>query len=173
VSGNPKGRPTKLSKVDFGDLERFRNTLVEIDTPYGRRSMTRRAAIQERLYVSAMKGNVHAQIHLDRKFEKSMQDRAEISAELNRLVLDIVTKGRQPTEEEADWIQKVRVLFRELPRPGEKVKEPRSRAKKRKLDGGPESAGVRSTSGDVTQEEADRLRDLRARMREISKQGRS
>jgi hypothetical protein len=133
VSGNHNGRPRKLSQVDFGELERFKNTVIEVPTPDGRRVlMTRQAAIQERLYASAMKGNVHAQIYLARRFEKYMQDRAELTARLDALTADLVETKRVPTHEEARWIHSARVFLGELPRPGEKIKKPRSRQKSKR-----------------------------------------
>ena len=135
VSGNPKGRPGKFDNMDFGDLERFKNTILEVDTPHGRVMMTREAAIQERLYASAMKGNVHAQIHLSRKFEKSMEDKAAIDGRLRDLVLDIRVKKREPTADEALWIQTAREVLHMVPRPGQKLKKRRSRAKKGTVKG--------------------------------------
>src|SRR5262245_40283352 len=78
VSGNPNGRHQKYAKIDSDDLQRFKNTVLEVNTPDGRKVMTREAAIQHRLYQSAMQGNVYAQIYLARRFEKHAEQMSEI-----------------------------------------------------------------------------------------------
>lgn len=59
VSGNPKGRPTDVSKVDFGDFLKFKNTMVKVDTLQGKRFLTREAAILERLLCLGHEGQRH------------------------------------------------------------------------------------------------------------------
>ena len=93
MSGNPKGRPHKFAKVDMGELEPFMGTVLEVNTPDGPVVMTREAAVLHRLYQSAMKGNVHAQIALTRRFEKHAEGKAILNAELARLARD-VREGR-------------------------------------------------------------------------------
>jgi len=101
VSGNPKGRPKKYAKIDSGDLERFMNTVLEVNTPDGRKVMTREAAIQHRLYQSAMQGEVRAQIFLARRFEKFNEKKGETSAALIHLLARLREEKRDPTEQES------------------------------------------------------------------------
>jgi len=122
VSGNPKGRPKKYSKIDHGDFARFMNTIREVNTPEGRIMMTREAAIQHRLYQSAMQGNVHAQIFLSRQLEQSKRDKADIITGYDRLVFRLKEEMRGPTESEALWMAKVQRLLHEVPDPNE-IKE--------------------------------------------------
>lgn len=131
-TNNPKGRPTKLSKVEFGDFELFKNTTVEVDAPNGRkRILTREAAIQERLYASAMKGNVQAQIFLTRKFEQSKEALVEAEALLNQIQKKLQGEAREPTDDEAAAMRLARLALNIDPRPDWKIKKQRpSRAKK-------------------------------------------
>jgi hypothetical protein len=129
TTGNPKGRPTKLSKVDFGDFLRFKNSILEIDTAAGKKILTREAAIQERLYASAMKGNVQAQIFLSRKFEQYKENEAEIEARFHGLRESIKRRGTPATEAEMEMISLGAVVLGYVERPGVKVKPTRSRAK--------------------------------------------
>jgi hypothetical protein len=116
VSGNPKGRPPKFLRIDAGDLETFMNTIREVSTPDGEVMMTREAAIQHRLYQSAMQGNVHAQIFLARRFEKYYERKAHISNGLQDLFFNLKETGRHPTEQEQLWMYAARVFLRDLPR---------------------------------------------------------
>ena len=131
ASGNPKGRPEKYSNVNFGDFLRFKNTVLEVDTPLGRKVLTREAAVQERLYASAMKGNVHAQIFLMRQFEKFKENETELQDRYDR-VLDVIRKQEgEPTEEQAKMLRLVRRALG-LDRPDfNKTKPRRSQAKKK------------------------------------------
>ena len=139
VSGNPAGRPDKYANIDYGDFERFVNTVREVDTPEGRIVMTREAAIQHRLYQSAMQGNVHAQIFLSRRIEQSKRDKADITAKFDELVFRLKEEKREPTQAEALWIHQVRMLLHEVPRPKSKfvrTGKHRSRRKPKPKDGG-------------------------------------
>lgn len=98
VSGNPKGRPNRLARVDAGNLEYFINTVREVNTPEGRVMMTREAAIQHRIYQSAMQGNVHAQIFMARRFEKYYERKAEIAAKLQDLFFHLKETGPLPDQ---------------------------------------------------------------------------
>lgn len=139
VSGNPKGRPEKYSNVDFGDFLRFKNTVLEIDTPLGRKVLTREAAVQERLYASAMKGNVHAQIFLMRQFEKFKENEAEVQERYDRLLDTLRRQEEEPTEEQAKLLRSTRMALG-LDRPDfKKMKPRRSQAKKKSAD--PNKAG--------------------------------
>jgi hypothetical protein len=81
---NKSGRPRKRLMIDHGHVERFMNTILEVKTPDGEKMMTRQGAVLNRLFQSALQGNVHAQIYLDRKFHHADQQRAELAAELSR-----------------------------------------------------------------------------------------
>jgi hypothetical protein len=130
VSGNPKGRPNKYANIDFGDFLRFKNTVLEVDTPLGRKVLTREAAVQERLYASAMKGNVHAQIFLMRQFEKFKETEAELQTRLDTL-LDVIRKQEgEPTEEQVKLWRMTRMALG-LDRPDFKKKPQRSQATKK------------------------------------------
>ncbi len=101
MSGNPKGRPHKYAKVDTGQIEPFMNMALEVNTPDGPVVMTREAAVLHRLYQSAMKGNVHAQIALSRRFEKHEERKAIIGAELHRMIRDVREGRLELTDEVA------------------------------------------------------------------------
>jgi hypothetical protein len=136
VSGNPKGRPDKFAKVDFGDLEYFKNTVREVNTPDGKVMMTREAAVQHRLYQSAMQGNVHAQIFLARRFQRHHQDQGEILDKYLRLLAEL--RDREPTSFEERWMDAAKVFLRIVPRPSETPKprrRPRSRRPMKGTDG--------------------------------------
>lgn len=132
TTGNPKGRPTKLSMVESADFALFKGTMVEVDSVRGRkRILTREAAIQERLYASAMKGNVQAQIFLSRKFDAFAVATGEAEALLHQIYKTIRAEDRPPTEDEAAAIRMWRMRLNLDPRPDWKSKKPRpSRAKK-------------------------------------------
>jgi hypothetical protein len=134
VSGNPKGRPTKLSKVDFGDWLRFKNTILDVDTPHGRKTLTREAAIQERLYASAMKGNVHAQIFLMKKFEADRETRADLEAKFKNLREEIKRQTTPTTAEQMALLAEAAEVLGYVERPDMKAKPRRSRAKNQKPD---------------------------------------
>jgi hypothetical protein len=105
VSGNPKGRPPDMARVDHGDLLTFKNEVRLVNTRDGKILMTREAAVLHRLYEAAMKGNVHAQIFLTRRFEKYYRDTAGIAVELRRIVSDIRKQKRPPTDYEAALLE--------------------------------------------------------------------
>jgi hypothetical protein len=94
------------------------NTILDVPTPDGRKKvMTREAAIQHRLYQSAMQDNVHAQIFLARRFEKYNEGVAKMSAKFDDLVSRLREENRQPTLEESLFLHSVQVLVHEKPRP--------------------------------------------------------
>src|SRR5574338_872349 len=106
VSGNPNGRPHKYARVDTGDLDKFFGTTIEVKNPDGRMTiMTREAAILHRLYQSAMKGNVHAQIFLSRRFDKHYMDKAGVFLEFHLMMNKIRERDRKPTELEWAFIE--------------------------------------------------------------------
>jgi len=144
VSGNPKGRPEKFARVDHGDLQTFKNSLIEVNTPDGPVMMTREAAVLHRLYQSAMKGNVHAQIFLSRRFEKHHEGKAVIAAEALRLWDEIKRANRKPTEDEMALFHGVRMHLGEIPWPEEeapKISLRKSRRRKPQPPVGKRDAG--------------------------------
>jgi hypothetical protein len=133
TTGNPKGRPTKISMIESADFALFMGTMVEIDNPRGGRKkiFTREGAIQERLYASAMKGNVQAQIFLTRKFEQSKVSMVENEDLLHRIYKVLQKEKRGPTEEEAQAIRSLRIVLNIDPNPGWKVRKERPSRTKR------------------------------------------
>jgi len=133
VSGNPKGRPVEYARIDHGDLQEFKNTIIEVNTPDGSIVMTREAAVLHRLYQSAMKGNVHAQIFLSRRFEKHHETKALIAAKLSSLIEELEETGRAPTEREAALIEAARGSLGYIPRPDpQETKIPMREIRRRK-----------------------------------------
>jgi len=108
VSGNTKGRPPKVARVESADLLTFINTLIEVNTPDGPVLMNREAALLYRLYQSAMKGNVHAQIFLARRFDRHHEGKAVILTELNRIIETIHAEKRRPSDWEATLFELAR-----------------------------------------------------------------
>ena len=148
VSGNQNGRPHKYAKVDFGDLLLFKNTVREVSTPEGKVMMTREAAVQHRLYQSAMQGNVYAQVFLARRFESyeksRIQGQADILAKVLRLLNEVQETGREFTRGEERWLELARIYLGLQPRPGEIHPKPRRRRSRLKANGaesGPEGGG--------------------------------
>jgi uncharacterized protein DUF5681 len=131
VSGNPKGRPHKYAKVDFGDLLHFKNTVLAVNTSDGRVMMTREAAVQLRLYQSAIQGNVHAQIFLARRFQRYRQDEGEILEKYLRLLAEL--RERKPTQSEERWMHAIEVFLRIVP--NEMLKPGRKRRSRRPMEG--------------------------------------
>jgi len=108
--------------------------------------MTREAAIQHRLYQSAMQGNVHAQIFLARRFEKYGEQMLEINAKFVELVSRLKEEKREATLEEMAFINGARVAMGDVPRPNapaERVRKRRSRRKPKRKNGGSDP-GVKS-----------------------------
>ena len=132
-SGNPKGRPGKYANIDSGDFLRFKNTVREVTTPEGRIMMTREAAIQHRLYQSAMQGNVHAQIHLSRRFKQHAEEVGKLWAQFRDLVFRVKEEKREYTEAEIQWMNALRVHSGDLMPEAPKR---RSRHKPKRKDGG-------------------------------------
>ena len=82
-TGNPNGRPRKWSRIENGNLEVFINSVIEVQTADGPKMMTRDGILLNRLFQSALQGNVHAQIYLDKKFDQWWEHRANIRAALS------------------------------------------------------------------------------------------
>lgn len=121
VTGNAKGRPLKFARLDAGDLLTFKNTAIEVTTPDGSVLMTREAAIQHRMYQSAMKGNVHAQIFLARRFERFKESNARILDGVNRIISDLRKHNRPLTDHELTLIEMARAVMTALPLTDEDV----------------------------------------------------
>jgi hypothetical protein len=139
VSGNPKGRPGKYANIDHGDFLRFKNTVREVTTPEGRIMMTREAAIQHRLYQSAMQGNVHALIYLARRFDTHAEEMSRIVQKFHDLVFLLREQKRGPTDDEASILHAAQVAMGDLPRPKDNFQRTgkhRSRRKPERKDGG-------------------------------------
>jgi hypothetical protein len=144
VSGNRKGRPPKLARLDHGDLQTFKNTAMEVNTPDGLVLMTREAAVLHRLYQAAMKGNVHAQIFLSRRFEKHAESKAAVAAELHRIISKIKEGKRAPTDYEMALIEAALMHLGARPWPEEeppKVRLSRTRRRTPQRRGSDSDAG--------------------------------
>ena len=141
VSGNPKGRPKKYSKIDMGQLDRFMHTVLEVNTAEGRTVMTREAAIQYRLYQSAMQGNVHAQIFLARRFEKFNETNQKNLAKVIDLLNQLKQEKRGMTLEESTFLAAAQKSMHAEPQPNEaqdllKDWKRRLHRKRKRKDGG-------------------------------------
>jgi len=147
VSGNAKGRPEKVARVDHGDLQTFKNTLIEVNTPDGPVMMTREAAILHRLYQAAMKGNVHALIHMSRRFDRHYESKAVIAAEATRIIAEIKQAKRKPTDYELAVLEGARMHLGEIPWPEvepPKISLRKTRRRKPKGRSGESDAGSES-----------------------------
>ena len=85
-TGNPNGRPRKWSRIENGSLEPFINSVIEVQTADGPKMMTRDGILLNRLFQSALQGNVHAQIYLDKKFEKFRRQPRKPACDVNGLL---------------------------------------------------------------------------------------
>ena len=116
--------------------------------PYGKVMMTRDGAILHRLYQSAMKGNVHAQIYLARRFEQHNDRMSRITAEASLAVSEIISEmkeaKRAPTDYERALIDKAKVHLDPMLRHGLKTEKPASRRRSRRK---PKRPGAASNAG--------------------------
>lgn len=85
--GNLRGRPRKvnLTGVDASPYI-FANSKLELNLNGENVTMTRQEALLNRLYQQAMKGDVRAIIHLDRKFEEANETIANARLDLPDLL---------------------------------------------------------------------------------------
>ena len=104
TSGNKRGRPKKEVRVDTGNFLRFKNEVIDVPTPEGTVKMTREAANQHRFFQAAMKGNVQALKHFNRKFEEYEERRAQILAAM-RKVTDRMEADEKLTEAEMSYVE--------------------------------------------------------------------
>lgn len=117
-TGNRNGRPRKYSKLDVGDTLLFKDHILEVPTQDGERVMTREGAILHRLFQSALKGDVRAQIYLDRKFEKAGEERAALELQLDRLRAQMADN---PEFEPTIWqLQVMKKVAEAVAAPGER-----------------------------------------------------
>jgi hypothetical protein len=101
--------------------------------------MTREAAIQQRLYQSAMQGNVHALIFLARRFDNYAEEMSEIVAKSYNLVLLLKEQKRGPTDDEAGILNAAQFAMGDRPQPKntfERTGKQRTRRKPKPKDGG-------------------------------------
>jgi hypothetical protein len=115
VSGNNKGRPSKFARIDHGDIQIFKNALMEVKTAEGRIMMTREGAVLHRLWQSAMNGSVHAQIHLNRRFDKYQESQAKILAGTQQMILDARNENRPLNQWELGYIKMAKAHFERIP----------------------------------------------------------
>ena len=78
TSGNPNGRPRKMPDPDMADAFLFGQVGVNITVAGERQFVTRRELNLLKLYETAAKGRISAQIYLDKKFDKAHAVRAEL-----------------------------------------------------------------------------------------------
>ncbi len=87
---NPKGRPTKKPKkiIHESDLQVFAYTLVDVAANGQKETMTRRTALLNKMFESAMKGKVSQQRFLYKEFERSDERLAATVVHYERLMFD-------------------------------------------------------------------------------------
>jgi len=87
---NPKGRPRKnpVRYDNQADIRIFADTLVDIKANGRQQRMDRRTALLQKIFESAMKGNVTAQRLLYEEFSKNSQQLAEARLRYDQLALE-------------------------------------------------------------------------------------
>ncbi len=96
---NPKGRPKKKKpKVirDQSDILFFSNTRVDILTNGQKETMSRRTALYNKIFESAMKGKVSMQRFLFKEFERSEDRLATLIAHHEQLVMNWLINNPAP-----------------------------------------------------------------------------
>jgi Family of unknown function (DUF5681) len=94
VSGNPKGRPRRSSsRPSQADLYLFGQDELELQTNGRRVRMTRREILLSKIYERAIKGDVRAQIHLDKRFRELDLMQAEARQRLTQLEREYIIEG--------------------------------------------------------------------------------
>lgn len=133
--GNINGRPRNKPRLSEADLFVFGNTLTTVKVSGESVEMTQREANLKKLYESAMKGSVRAQIHLEKDFQRLDQERAEGHALLDSLERKYLIEGkgeRIPREIEIQMMALRRILGRdeataiEIARAKRRRKKPKS-----------------------------------------------
>ena len=92
---NPEGRPKKKQGRKFSetDLMIFGYTLIDISTNGEPEQMVRREALLNKMFESAMKGNVGMQKFLYQEFEKLDERMANIRLHYDKLVAEWITEN--------------------------------------------------------------------------------
>jgi len=134
--GNINGRPRKKPRRCEADLFVFGSTLTTVKMNGESVEMTQREANMKKLYESAMKGSVRAQIHLEKEFQRLDQERAEGHVLLDSLERKYLIEGNggegMPREIELQMIALRRILNRdeasaiEIARAKRRRKKPKS-----------------------------------------------
>ena len=101
---NPKGRPKKKPKgfLNESDIKIFGNTLVEIVANGQNETMDRRTALTNKMFESAMKGNVSMQRFLFQVFEKNDKLLAATAAHYDRLLFDWILDNPRYGQDDFD-----------------------------------------------------------------------
>ena len=87
ISGNPNGRPRKQEiAYDQAETFVFANTLVNVNASGSKSWMRRIEANRNKLFACAMKGEVRAQIYLDRLFAAEQKDRARVAQRYDQML---------------------------------------------------------------------------------------
>ena len=77
-SGNPKGRPKKLPRLDMGDPYYFSKEMQQITINGETRWMDRRELVLMKTYESALKGRISAQRFLLQLFQQEIDARHQL-----------------------------------------------------------------------------------------------
>ncbi len=95
---NPKGRPRKKPKsiIHEADIQIFGNTLIDVVSNGQKVSMVRRSAMLNKMFESAMKGNVPMQRFLYHEFERIDERLAAARAHYDRLLFDWIINNPAP-----------------------------------------------------------------------------
>ena len=85
---NPRGRPKKIhiEEQDQSDMRHFADTFIDVVTNGKIESMDRRAALNNKMFESAMKGRVSMQRFLYAEFERVDQRLAEVIVRYQQLM---------------------------------------------------------------------------------------
>jgi len=96
---NPKGRPKKKKPTvlrNQSDIHFFGNTMVDILTNGQKETMSRRTALNNKMFESAMKGKVSQQRFLFKEFERNDDRLATLIAHHEQLVMDWLINNPAP-----------------------------------------------------------------------------
>ena len=101
---NPKGRPKKKPTVrpDQSDIHFFRNTVIGVLTSGQKEMMDRRTALLNKMFESAMKGNVSLQRFLYKEFQKNDELLAATRNHYERLMTDWYVNNPAPGKPRVD-----------------------------------------------------------------------
>ena len=95
---NPKGRPRKKPKtiIHEADIHIFGNTVVDVVSNGQKVSMVRRSALLNKMFESAMKGNVSMQRFLYHEFERNAERLVAARVHYDRLLFDWIINNPAP-----------------------------------------------------------------------------